>query len=115
MATMARLAVLGVVGVAAVNAVIHVPLAHRPKTLSEFHTASQRRAKLAARLGAAEDPSAVRLTDLEDSEYYGEVQIGNPPQKFQVIYDTGSSNLWVPSKACTNCKAGSPRYDSSKP
>jgi cathepsin D len=54
------------------------------------------------------------LIDTQDSEYYGEVYIGSPPQKFQVIYDTGSSNLWVPSSKCTNCKQSTPHYDSSK-
>lgn len=92
---------------------INVPLTHRPKTLSQFRAASQRRAARVQLLGAAA-PGTISLTDLTDSEYYGEVEIGSPPQKFQVIYDTGSSNLWVPSKTCANCKAGSPRYDSSK-
>merc|ERR1719498_1894413 len=107
---MQKLAALALAGAAGAD-VISVPLTHQPKTFEQLRAAAHRRAKL---LGSGhEGGGSIQLTDPEDAEYYGEVSIGSPPQKFQVIYDTGSSNLWVPSKRCTNCKAGGHAYDSA--
>lgn len=52
-------------------------------------------AELSAKFGGEGN---VVINTFQNAQYYGEISVGTPAQTVNVIYDTGSSNLWVPSK-----------------
>jgi len=47
----------------------------------------------------------VPIQDSRNAEYSGIVGLGTPPQNFLVVFDTGSSDLWVPQQGYT-CSSG---------
>ncbi|KZP16586.1 acid protease [Athelia psychrophila] len=48
--------------------------------------------------------SRMQLTNQgADSSYFGSIAIGTPPVSYNVILDTGSSDLWVAAQDCTAC------------
>ncbi|KAJ6781771.1 hypothetical protein PWT90_08829 [Aphanocladium album] len=48
-----------------------------------------------------------------DLQWYTEIEVGTPPQKFNVIFDTGSYDMFIANKNCTG--AGNSRlFDPSK-
>lgn len=93
--------VLSLVGVAA--AVHRVPL---KKRAAESYTAFE--VVDVPTLGGSTTPVVIK--DYQNAQYYGEISVGTPAQTMTVIYDTGSSNLWVPSKDLSGNR-GKAKYD----
>jgi hypothetical protein len=54
------------------------------------------------------------LNNYWDGYWTGAIGLGTPTQNFNVIFDTGSANLWVMDSTCgSNCTGHSPLYQSS--
>lgn len=75
-----------------------------PKELHVFKLERSQPIKLSAELMAAGDKDdkfyRARIANNANTQYYGRVAIGTPAHNFKVVYDTGSSVLWVPDAAC---------------
>uniref|UniRef100_A0A8C7XLS2 Peptidase A1 domain-containing protein n=1 Tax=Oryzias sinensis TaxID=183150 RepID=A0A8C7XLS2_9TELE len=109
MTQLGMLCIIGALLIGQCAALIRVPL-HKTRSLrrlmSDNGMSLDDLRALGMRVGSLDSSASPelpveRLTNFMDAQYYGLISIGTPPQNFSVLFDTGSSNLWVPSIHCS--------------
>lgn len=72
------------------DGLVRLPLAKDPLTMARLKSQSRNGVSVSQQ-------GTIVIDDYENAQYYGPISVGTPPQTLNVIYDTGSANLWVPN------------------
>lgn len=96
MAKVILAALLGVAQGGLVRVPVQKSLSLRDIAAGMSEQAPELRTTLSSTVG---QEASVPISDFQNAQYFGPIELGG--QSFTVIFDTGSSNLWVPAKNCS--------------
>jgi len=78
---------------------VRLPMKRHEKTFAEVVSSIKKRnARLMSTASVNASAFPLPVHDFEDMSYTCTVQLGTPGQTAEVLFDTGSSNIWVPGK-----------------
>jgi len=84
-----------------------VTLRSTKKSYISHHLNALREHRAAQGIYATSSKTSGYFTETINTMYltvwWGSIQFGSPPQTLDVLFDTGSSNLWIPCLGCGNC------------
>jgi len=107
------LAALALTGLSATDAgVIRVPV-QKTRSLKAIVKGMREQVAFESPPNASQGSDPVPISDFSNAQFFGPIKVGG--QSFNVIFDTGSSNTWVPGQSCGffTCWLH-PRYDETK-
>ncbi|XP_014274641.1 lysosomal aspartic protease [Halyomorpha halys] len=86
------------------DGVLRVPLRRihkEKKSFTEFkRNLKEYRIQLEKFISFSKKGIPVSIKNNKNMDYYGVIGLGTPQQELKVVFDTGSSDLWVPSNHC---------------
>jgi len=105
---------------------LHIPLIRRRSNVRSEDADLDRYAAAASNLrekygiGSSSPSRRGQTTDIgitnqgTDTSYFAQVEVGTPAQKFNLVLDTGSSDLWFATSGCAGCSTSTPVLDPVK-
>ena len=75
-----------------------IPLHHNPLTINDY--LNQKESLVRRATAMSETGEHIGMKDYMNTQYFIDITLGSNDQKFTVVPDTGSSNLWVYSSKC---------------
>jgi cathepsin D len=101
MAPFLAIALAAIIAPLALGGIVKVPLTKHARSLDETKTMLRSVGAALRSPGTASGklgrPHSEMMYNFHNSQYLGEIEVGTPGQKMLVVFDTGSSNLWVPT------------------
>ncbi|XP_048833889.1 gastricsin-like [Brienomyrus brachyistius] len=95
-----RCLILSLVFVALTEGLVRVPLLKRGTLYEKLRERGELQELLKSMQYSAGGAYDVDLINQNDMSYFGQINVGTPPQSFYVHFDTGSTTLWVNSVYC---------------